>query len=178
MRSSLPKVLQALAGRPLLAHVIDCARRLGADDVCVVYGHGGEAVPEAFEAEPVRWVLQAEQQRTGQAVQHAMPGTPDGNRVLVLYGDVPLIRRATLERLMAAGDPDDVALLTVDMDDPSGYGRIVRRDGRGVKIVEQRDGTAAALAVGEINSGVGSAPAARLSKWLSRVGSENCQGEV
>lgn len=177
MRSSGPKVLQALAGRPLLGHVIECSRRLGAEDVCVVYGHGGEAVPDAFAGEPVRWVRQAEQLGTGHAVQQAMPGTPDGNRVLVLFGDVPLIRPATLERLLAAGDPGDIALLTVDMENPHGYGRIVRRHGQVVKIVEQKDATVAERAIAEINTGVLGAPAVRLKKWLSRLGKDNRQGE-
>jgi bifunctional UDP-N-acetylglucosamine pyrophosphorylase/glucosamine-1-phosphate N-acetyltransferase len=102
MSSSRPKVLQPLAGKPLLGHVMDCAKALGAEDVCVVYGHGGEAVPHAFAGESVRWVLQAQQLGTGHAVQQAMPGTPDGIRVLILFGDVPLIRPSTLERLLAA----------------------------------------------------------------------------
>lgn len=177
MRSSRPKVLQALACRPLLGHVIECSRRLGAKDICVVYGHGGEAVPDAFPGQPVRWVLQAEQLGTGHAVQQAMPGTPDGNRVLILFGDVPLIRPATLERLLAAGDPGDIALLTVDAEDPHGYGRILRRDGKVLKIVEQNDATASEQAIGEINTGVLAAPAVRLKKWLSRLGNDNSQGE-
>ena len=107
MRSDLPKVLQTLAGRPLLGHVLDCAAALGADDVCVVYGHGGEAVRGAFDGQTLRWALQAEQLGTGHAVQQAMPDTPDGNQVLVLFGDVPLLTPGTCRRLVEetpAGD--------------------------------------------------------------------------
>ena len=100
MRSDLPKVLQPLAGRPLLGHVIECAHGLGAEDVCVVYGHGGDAVLEAFADESLRWVIQAEQLGTGHAVRQAMPETPDGNMVLVLFGDVPLLTGGTLRRLL------------------------------------------------------------------------------
>src|SRR5690606_9801026 len=137
MLSARPKVLQPLAGRPLLRHVIDSARAAGAADVCVVYGHGGDAVPAAFPNEDVRWVLQEQQLGTGHAVLQALPGTPDGHRVLVLYGDVPLLTPATLAGLLATPG-DEVALLTVDMDDPTGYGRIVRNDGRIVKSVEEK----------------------------------------
>ena len=161
----------------MLGHVIDCARRLGAEDVCVVYGHGGDAVPGAFPGSGARWVLQAEQLGTGHAVRQAMPGTDDASTVLILFGDVPLIRPATLQRLLTAGERGDVALLTVDMDEPHGYGRIVRRDGRVVKIVEQKDATEGERAIGEINTGVLSAPAGRLKKWLARLGNDNAQGE-
>lgn len=176
MRSARPKVLQPLAGRPLLRHVIDSARAAGAANVCVVYGHGGDAVPAAFPAEDVRWVLQEEQLGTGHAVQQALPDTPDGNRVLVLYGDVPLLTPRTLAQLTAT-PADQVALLTVDMEDPTGYGRIVRKEGRIVKSVEEKDASAAARAIREINTGVLVAPAARLKQWLGRVSNDNAQGE-
>jgi len=126
MRSRLPKVLQPLAGRPLLAHVLSCADKLEADDICVVYGHGGEAVQSAISTPDVRWVLQAEQLGTGHAVQQAMPETPNDNRVLILAGDVPLLTATTLSRLLAETPPAEMAVLTVDLDDPTGYGRIVR----------------------------------------------------
>jgi bifunctional UDP-N-acetylglucosamine pyrophosphorylase/glucosamine-1-phosphate N-acetyltransferase len=176
MRSAQPKVLQPLAGRPLLRHVIDSARAAGAADVCVVYGHGGDAVPAAFPDEDVRWARQEQQLGTGHAVQQALPDTPDGNRVLVLYGDVPLLTPATLAGLLATPD-DEVALLTVDMDDPTGYGRIVRRDGRIVKSVEEKDASPAERAIREINTGVLVAPARRLKQWLARVSNDNAQGE-
>ncbi|HEX6259806.1 MAG TPA: NTP transferase domain-containing protein, partial [Woeseiaceae bacterium] len=170
MRSALPKVLQPLAGRPLLDHVIGCARALGAEDICVVYGHGGERVPAAFPDAAVRWVLQAEQLGTGHAAQQAMAATPDRNRVLILFGDVPLIRPSTLARLLEACGEEEVAVLTVIMDDPSGYGRIVRQNGHVIRNVEQRDANEAEQAICEINTGVMAAPAARLKPWLERLG--------
>ena len=143
MRSSLPKVLQPLAGRPLLSHVVATAHELAADDVCVVYGHGGEAVPAAIGDDSLRWALQAEQLGTGHAVQQAMPETPDGNQVLVLFGDVPLLTGATLHRLLDDTGPDELAVLSVDLDDPTGYGRILREGDSVVGIVEQKDADAA-----------------------------------
>lgn len=176
MRSGLPKVLQPLAGRPLLAHVVDTAEALAADDICVVYGHGGERVREAFADRDLRWALQAEQLGTGHAVARAMPETPDGNRVLVLFGDVPLIEPATLENLLdAAGD--DVGLLSVVMDDPTGYGRIVRDGDSVVKIVEEKDASDSEKAITEINTGVMSCSAKRLKRWLDNLDNDNAQGE-
>jgi bifunctional UDP-N-acetylglucosamine pyrophosphorylase/glucosamine-1-phosphate N-acetyltransferase len=177
MRSDLPKVLQPLAGRPLLTHVLDCAAALAADDVCVVYGHGGDAVRDEFPASLLRWVLQAEQLGTGHAVQQAMPDTPDANRVLVLFGDVPLLTPQTCQGLLDGTPDGDVALLTVDMDDPSGYGRIIR-DSAGVsRIVEEKDATPDEKAVPEINTGVLVCPAARLKRWLDSLSNDNAQGE-
>jgi len=177
MRSGLPKVLQPLAGRPLLGHVLDNARHLGADDVCVVYGHGGDAVPSAFAGDDVRWTMQAEQLGTGHAVQQAMPATPDDNRVLILFGDVPLLKGTTLIRLLEATAADDIAVLTVDMDDPDGYGRIVR-DGENVTaIVEQKDASEAERAISEINTGVMVCPGRRFKAWLDDLGNDNAQGE-
>ena len=177
MRSAYPKVLQPLAGRPLLQHVIGCALALGADDICVVYGHGGEMVPARFSDKALRWALQAEQLGTGHAAQRAMPDTPDDNRVLILFGDVPLIRPSTLERMLETCNDDDVAILTVDMDDPHGYGRIVRREGKVVRNVEQKDATPEERYIREINTGVLSAPASRLKPWLERLRNNNAQGE-
>ncbi len=177
MRSAVPKVLHKLAGKPLLQHVVDCALAAGAADVCVVHGHGGEAVKAAFEGQPIRWVHQAEQLGTGHAAQQAMPGTPDANRVLILFGDVPLLKASTLRTLLQTGNAGDLALLTVDMDDPTGYGRIVREHGRVVRNVEQKDASAAEQAITEINTGVLAAPAVRLKQWLERLDSNNSQGE-
>jgi len=177
MRSDLPKVLHALAGRPLLAHVLACSSELNADDVCVVYGHGGNTVKNAFAEQDIRWALQAEQNGTGHAVQQAMAETPDDNRVLVLFGDVPLLMSATLERLLLATGDDEMAILTVDMADPAGYGRIIRDQGRVVKIVEQKDGNVTELEVSEINTGVMLCPAARLKHWLAGIANDNAQGE-
>lgn len=176
MRSDLPKVLQPLAGRPLLAHVVDTAEALAADDVCVVYGHGGQRVPEALADRDIRWALQAEQLGTGHAVARAMPDTPDENHVLVLFGDVPLIEAPTLRKLLdVAGE--DVGLLTVDMPDPTGYGRIVR-DGESVtRIVEEKDADDAEKAINEINTGVMSCSAKLLRRWLDNLDNDNAQGE-
>ncbi len=177
MRSALPKVLQPLAGRPLLAHVLDCAAELSADDVCVVYGHGGETVRRTFGDDSVRWVLQAEQLGTGHAVQQAMPETPENNRVLVLFGDVPLLTAATCERLVDETPESDVAVLTVDMDDPTGYGRIIRQGGSVNCIVEEKDAGPEEKAVREINTGVMVCPADKLRGWLAQLGNDNAQGE-
>lgn len=178
MRSALPKVLQPLAGRPMLAHVLDTARRLQAKRICVVYGHGGEQVRERLDAPDLVWVRQAEQLGTGHAVQQALPQLSDDDTALVLYGDVPLIGAATLHRLCAAAGDARLALLTVELDDPTGYGRILRdADGRVCRIVEQKDASAAERAVREVNTGILVAPVARLRDWLARVGNDNAQGE-
>ena len=177
MRSALPKVLQTVAGKPLLGHVLDGAQPLQASDICIVYGHGGEAVRKAFQGESLRWVLQAEQLGTGHAMQQAMPGTLDENRVLVLFGDVPLLKSSTLSRLLDDTPDDDVAVLSVDMEDPSGYGRIVRDGGSVSCIVEEKDADADIKAVREINTGVMVCPARKLKGWLDSLRSDNAQGE-
>ena len=177
MRSDLPKVLQPLAGKPLLAHVLACSKALEADDVCVVYGHGGEAVQAKLPQPDVRWVLQAEQLGTGHAVQQAMPETPNGNRVLILAGDVPLLRPATLQRLLAETPAEEMAVLTVDMDDPTGYGRIVRANDGVQCIVEQKDASDDQCRIREINTGVILCPGDKLKSWLANLGNDNSQGE-
>jgi bifunctional UDP-N-acetylglucosamine pyrophosphorylase/glucosamine-1-phosphate N-acetyltransferase len=177
MRSDLPKVLQPLAGRALLSHVLDTAGCLDADDVCVVYGHGGDAVPLAFAGEKVRWTLQAEQLGTGHAVRQAMPATPDKNRVLILFGDVPLLRAATLQEMINATAAGELSILTVDMSDPTGYGRIVRDGDTVIGIVEQKDASDAERAIREINTGVMLCPGSKLRAWLDGLGNDNAQGE-
>lgn len=177
MRSDLPKVLQPLAGEPLLGHVIATAGRLDADDICIVYGHGGEAVPSSFPDGGLRWALQAEQLGTGHAVQQAMPNTPAENQVLILFGDVPLLRATTLRRLLGATPAGDISVLTVDLDDPTGYGRILRDGDIVTGIVEQKDATEAQRAIREINTGVMVCPAARLQQWLENLDNDNAQGE-
>jgi len=178
MKSDLPKVLQPLAGRPLLGHVLDTAGGLAAAATYVVYGHGGEQVPTAFEGRDVRWVLQAEQHGTGHAVMQAMPTIPDDHLVLILYGDVPLVQLDTLARLAAAAGEEAVSLLSVMLPDPTGYGRIVR-DGAGnvVRIVEHKDANAKERAIHESNTGLMCVPAGRLKGWLAALGSDNAQGE-
>ncbi len=177
MRSALPKVLHPLAGRPLLQHVVDEARALGPRTIVVVYGHGGETVREAIRGDDLQWVLQEPQQGTGHAVQQAVPLLADAVPTLVLYGDVPLISRDTLARLADAAGNDALALLTVELDDPTGYGRIVRRDGRIVRIVEHRDADEAQRALREINTGILVAPTPALKRWLAALGNDNAQGE-
>jgi bifunctional UDP-N-acetylglucosamine pyrophosphorylase/glucosamine-1-phosphate N-acetyltransferase len=179
MRSGLPKVLQPLAGRPLLAHVLDTAYALGAAGVHVVIGHGGPAVREAFAGrQHTRWVEQASQLGTGHAVEQAMPGVPDDAVVLVLYGDVPLVETETLGRLVERAEQGTVAVLTVDLIDPTGYGRIIRgRNGQVLRIVEEKDATEAEKAIREVNTGLMAAPAARLRPWLAALDNDNAQGE-
>jgi bifunctional UDP-N-acetylglucosamine pyrophosphorylase/glucosamine-1-phosphate N-acetyltransferase len=177
MRSDLPKVLQPLAGRPMLAHVLDCAHELGASDVCVVYGHGAEAVRAAFPAAGLRWALQAQQLGTGHAMLQAMPGTPETNQVLVLFGDVPLLTATTLRAMLDAGREDDVLVLTVDMDNPTGYGRIIRDGDAVTGIVEEKDASASQKEIAEINTGVMVCPGAKLRQWLGSLSNDNAQGE-
>lgn len=178
MKSEWPKVLQPLAGRALLKHVIDTARELEPAAIYVVYGHGGERVREVLKAEEVSWVLQGRQLGTGHAVMQALPGIPDSHTVLVLYGDVPLIQRETLEGLLERADTKTLAVLTVMLEDPTGYGRILR-DARGRirKIVEHKDASKRELRILEANTGIIAAPAKRLKKWLARVKNNNAQGE-
>jgi bifunctional UDP-N-acetylglucosamine pyrophosphorylase/glucosamine-1-phosphate N-acetyltransferase len=177
MRSDLPKVLQPLAGRPLLSHVLDTARALNAEDIAVVYGHGGNEVQAACGADDLRWALQAEQLGTGHAVQMAAPGIPDASQALILYGDVPLLTVATLRRLIDATAADEVSVLTVELADPTGYGRIIRVAGKVTASIEERDATDEQRAVTEINTGVMSAPGARLKGWLAALKNDNAQGE-
>jgi bifunctional UDP-N-acetylglucosamine pyrophosphorylase / glucosamine-1-phosphate N-acetyltransferase len=178
MKSTLPKVLQPLAGRPLLKHVIDAARSLEPTAIHVVYGHGGDQVREVLKDEPVSWVLQAERLGTGHAVMQAMPTVPNDHVVLVLYGDVPLISRTTLAELLVLAGTQQTALLTVELDDPTGYGRIVRgKHDRVQKIVEQKDASKKELKIRECNTGVLAAPARLLKKWLKSLRNDNAQGE-
>jgi bifunctional UDP-N-acetylglucosamine pyrophosphorylase/glucosamine-1-phosphate N-acetyltransferase len=178
MKSTLPKVLQPLAGRPILKHVIDTARSLEPAAIHVVYGHGGDQVREALSDEPVSWVMQAERLGTGHAVMQAMPQVPNDHMLLVLYGDVPLITRSTLAELLSLAGAQQTALLTMELDDPSGYGRIVRgkRD-RVERIVEQKDASKKELRIRECNTGVMAAPARLLKKWLKGLRNDNSQGE-
>ena len=176
MHSDRPKVLHGLAGRPLLAHVIDTAKSLSPDCIVVVYGHGGETVREAIADDGLEWVKQEPQLGTGHAVQQALPKLAGNAATLVLYGDVPLIRRDTLERLgeeAARG----LALLTVELDDPTGYGRIVRSRGRIARIVEERDASEKERAIREVNTGIMVAPTAKLRSWLGRLKNDNAQKE-
>jgi bifunctional UDP-N-acetylglucosamine pyrophosphorylase / glucosamine-1-phosphate N-acetyltransferase len=178
MKSDLPKVLQPVAGRPLLKHVIDAAHALHAATTHVVYGHGGDRVLKALSDEHVSWVLQAERLGTGHAVMQAVPGIPDDHIVLVLYGDVPLISSATLSELLTLAGPKQVGLLTMIVPDPTGYGRVVRNArGQVQKVVEQKDASKKELKIPECNTGVLAAPAQLLKKWLKKLKNNNSQGE-
>lgn len=177
MRSALPKVLHPVAGKPMLGHVIDTARALAPRKIHVVIGHGAERVRERLAADDIHFVLQAEQLGTGHAVAQAVPGI-DAERVLVLYGDVPLIQADTLRRLLERSSVDQAALLSVVMQDPTGYGRILRDEaGRVLGIVEQKDATREQRAIKEGNTGIFALPGKRLGDWLSRLSNNNAQGE-
>ena len=178
MRSALPKVLHRLAGRPLLAHVIDTARTLQPARIVVVVGHGADAVREAVAAPDIAFALQAEQLGTGHAVQQALPLIDPALPTLVLYGDVPLTKASTLKRLADAAVEGRYGILTVSLDDPDGYGRIVRDAGGYVmRIVEQKDATADELRIAEINTGIVVTPTAQLAMWLGALRNDNAQGE-
>jgi len=177
MKSSLPKVLQKIAGRPMLAHAIEAARALRPVGIHIVYGHGGEQVLAAFADQPdLQWAEQAQQLGTGHAVQQAIVNVPDGAQVLVLYGDVPLIRAETLQRLLA--EPSRLAVLVAEPEDPTGYGRIVRdAEGRVGAIVEEKDADDEQRRIRTINTGVLAAEATALKRWLDNLSTDNAQGE-
>ena len=177
MRSDLPKVLHPLAGVPLLGHVLERARELAPRRIVVVYGHGGEAVRAAIPGEDITWVVQSPQRGTGHAVMQAAPHLLDDHPTLVLYGDVPLIGLETLRGLVAQAQGEALALLTVVLRDPAGYGRIVRNAGRIVSIVEHKDADAKTLAITEVNTGILVAPTAALRRWLAGLTDGNAQKE-
>ena len=177
MHSNLPKVLHPIAGKALVSHVIDTARSLSPQTLCLVYGHGGDAVRTTLAAPDLAWALQEPQLGTGHAVQQALPHLKGDGTTLVLYGDVPLIQAETLKRLLQAAQ-DALAILTVELADPSGYGRIVRNaKGEVVRIVEQKDSTPEERAIREINTGIMAMPTARLGEWLGRLSNDNAQKE-
>jgi bifunctional UDP-N-acetylglucosamine pyrophosphorylase/glucosamine-1-phosphate N-acetyltransferase len=186
MQSALPKVLHPLAGKPLLSHVIATARRLSPTKLCVIYGHGADAVLEllarldgasAASAEKIAAALQEPQLGTGHAVMQALPLLDDDVPTLILYGDVPLTTAASLQRLLAAAGSTKLGILTVVQDNPFGLGRIVRADGHIVAIVEEKDGSDAQRQIKEINSGIIVAPTAQLKKWLAALSNDNAQRE-
>ncbi len=181
MRSDLPKVLHPLAGKPLLQHVVDCARSLAPRRIVIVHGHGGDQVREAIGSSPsgreLLWALQSPQHGTGHAVMQAVPQLDDSVPTLVLYGDVPLTTRETLQRLVEAAGADRLALLTVELDDPTGYGRIVREAGQVARIVEHKDADEATRSIREVNTGILVAPTAALKRWLQGLSSDNAQNE-
>jgi bifunctional UDP-N-acetylglucosamine pyrophosphorylase/glucosamine-1-phosphate N-acetyltransferase len=176
MYSDKPKVLHALAGKSLVQHVLDCATSLNPEQVCVVYGHGGEVVPQAMQQYGAKFVIQEPQLGTGHAVQQAMPHLADDSKTMVLYGDVPLIQHSTLDQMQQAGE--GLVLLTVNLVNPTGYGRIVRNEQGDVQcIVEQKDATPEQLEIKEVNTGILLAPTLMLRAWLGKLGNNNAQGE-
>jgi len=177
MHSSLPKVLHTLAGKPLLAHVIDTARVLSPAGITVVYGHGGDAVLNAFPASDLTFALQEPQLGTGHAVMQALPHLDESGPTLILYGDVPLITASTLERLAKEAGTARFAILTVDAPDPFGLGRIVRENGAISRIVEQKDASDEELKISEINAGIMVVPTGKLKTWLAALSNENAQKE-
>jgi bifunctional UDP-N-acetylglucosamine pyrophosphorylase/glucosamine-1-phosphate N-acetyltransferase len=177
MHSTLPKVLHPLAGKPLLSHVVDTARALSPSSLTVIYGHGGEVVPQALQADDLTFAKQEPQLGTGHAVMQAVPQLNDAKPTLILYGDVPLTSAATLRRLLDSAGDDKLSILTVEMDNPTGYGRIVRENGAIVRIVEQKDASEAEKAIREINTGIMVAPTAKLKKWLTGLSNDNAQRE-
>ena len=178
MRSSLPKVLHPLAGRPLLAHVLDTARKLAADRICVVYGHGGDAVRKRFPEPDLAWALQDPPLGTGHALAQALPQLGAHGVTLVLFGADPLARVETLKTVVAHARQGALSLLTIELDEPTGYGRIVRGpDGKVQAVVEQKDATLAQRAIREINCGVMAAPTAAFARWLAAVDNRNASGE-
>ncbi|MNC05416.1 Bifunctional protein GlmU [compost metagenome] len=177
MYSDLPKVLHTLAGKPMVQHVIDAANNLGAQRVHLVYGHGGDLLKNTLSDGSLNWVLQAEQLGTGHAMQQAAPFFADDEDILMLYGDVPLISVESLQRLRDAKPQGGIGLLTVKLDDPTGYGRIAREHGKVVGIVEHKDATDEQRKIDEINTGILVANGADLKRWLSKLDNNNAQGE-
>ena len=177
MYSNTPKVLHTLAGKPMVKHVIDTCNGLGAQNIHLVYGHGGDQMKATLAEEQVNWALQAEQLGTGHAVDQASAHFADDEKVLVLYGDVPLISAETIENLLDAQPTGGIALLTVVLDNPTGYGRIIRKNGPVVAIVEQKDATDEQKLIKEINTGVMVATGGDLKRWLSGLSNDNAQGE-
>lgn len=177
MYSDLPKVLHKVAGKPMVKHVIDTALALGAANIHLIYGHGSELMRERLGDENVNWVLQTEQLGTAHAVSQAAPFFNAGEDIVILYGDAPLITEETLQALISAKPEGGIALLTVVLDNPTGYGRIIRENGNVVAIVEQKDANAQQLQVREVNTGVMVVDAQHLQKWLAQVGNNNAQGE-
>ena len=178
MKSSLPKVLHKLAGRPLLQHVVDTSRNLSPRKLVIVYGHGGDQVRHTISGEDLGWAEQAQQLGTGHAVMQAMPVFDDNQVVMVLNGDVPLVNQNTLTELASIAAKGRLGLLTVHLDDPTGYGRIVRdQHGNVERIVEHKDASEHERGIGEVNTGILAVNAGQLRNWLSNLGNDNAQGE-
>ncbi len=176
MNSRLPKVLQPLAGQPLLGHVLAQAQRLQVERIITVYGHGGEQVKSTFARQDIEWVEQAEQLGTGHAVQVTLPVLPQQGQSFILYGDVPLVQPETLKRLQQAAS-GGIAMITLSLDNPTGYGRIVREEGKIRRIVEHKDASDAEKLITEVNTGIYCVDNACLHRWLPKLSNNNVQGE-
>jgi bifunctional UDP-N-acetylglucosamine pyrophosphorylase / glucosamine-1-phosphate N-acetyltransferase len=177
MHSALPKVLHPLAGKPLLSHVVDTARSLAPTRLCIIYGHGGEQVRQALQSDDLSFAKQEPQLGTGHAVMQAEPQLDEHVPTLILYGDVPLTTAASLQRLLDIAGKQKLGILTVELDDPTGYGRIVRDGGAITRIVEQKDANEAERAIREVNTGIMVVPTLPLKKWLAALSNTNAQGE-
>jgi bifunctional UDP-N-acetylglucosamine pyrophosphorylase/glucosamine-1-phosphate N-acetyltransferase len=178
MRSDLPKVLHKVANKPMVEHVIDTARSLKPEAINLIYGHGGEQLQNTIQGEDLTWVEQREQLGTGHAVQQVIPYLKDDEKVVTLYGDVPLLTESTLIKLLTATQTTELGLLTMTLDDPNGYGRIVRDTDKQVTgIVEQKDANAEQLAIQEVNTGIMIAGGAKLKSWLENLSNDNAQKE-
>jgi len=177
MHSELPKVLHKVAGKPMLAHVINCAKKLSPDAIHVVIGHGAELVKLELSEEIINWCVQTEQLGTGHAVQQALPEIKDDQNVLILYGDVPLLKLETLKSLISALTNNQLVLLSAKLNDPTGYGRIVRENRKVRRIIEQKDAEEDTLNINEINSGILASNASKLKNWLSKTNNQNAQKE-
>ncbi|HGN1707823.1 TPA: bifunctional UDP-N-acetylglucosamine diphosphorylase/glucosamine-1-phosphate N-acetyltransferase GlmU [Providencia rettgeri] len=177
MYSELPKVLHLLAGKPMVQHVIDTAKSIGASDIHLVYGHGGDLLKEKLGEQNLNWVLQAEQLGTGHAMQQAAPSFQDDEDIVMLYGDVPLIAKDTLDRLIEVKPQGGIGLLTVILDNPTGYGRIIRENNEVVGIIEQKDASEEQRKIQEINTGIMVASGKDFKRWLAQLNNDNAQGE-
>ena len=177
MRSNLPKVLQPLAGRPLLGHVIETAKKLNAENIITIFGHAGNLVQQAFSHENIQWVEQKEQLGTGHAVKVTLPVLPTEGVSLILSGDVPCINPTTLEKLLSVSRETGIGLVTLTLDDATGYGRIVRHNNKIQAIVEHKDASDGQRQIKEINTGIYCVNNAKLHEWLPKISNENAQGE-
>ncbi|MGL5369422.1 MAG: bifunctional UDP-N-acetylglucosamine diphosphorylase/glucosamine-1-phosphate N-acetyltransferase GlmU, partial [Plesiomonas shigelloides] len=177
MHSDLPKVLHPIAGKPMVSHVIDTARSIGAENIHLIYGHGGDQLQARLSGDDLNWVIQAEQLGTGHAMQQAAPHFADDEVVLMLYGDVPLISANTLKRLLQAKPVNGIGLLTAKLDNPAGYGRILRENGKVAGIIEHKDASAEQLAIREVNTGILVADGKNLKRWLAKLTNNNAKGE-
>ncbi|MEG3755459.1 bifunctional UDP-N-acetylglucosamine diphosphorylase/glucosamine-1-phosphate N-acetyltransferase GlmU [Psychromonas arctica] len=177
MCSLLPKVLHKIADKPMVQHVIDTVKGIGADNIHLIYGHGGDIMKQNIQDARLNWIEQTEQLGTGHAMQMAQPHFKSGEKILIVYGDVPLLSETTLAKLVDVQPTGGIGLLTIKMDDPTGYGRIERNNGQVVGIVEQKDANPEQLAINEVNTGILVADADALNRWLPALSNDNAAGE-